>query len=390
MLQQKPADIFLKNQSHWRRVFSRKAEIEHSIRCLFSPLNIYLWIHGIGFDRSTRYARRYSIKMAISIILLAVAEGNHALIVYRFAVDLFTANQEALKNIVLLLSLVFLNFILRYLFFTRRQQLNDITQKLATIYSQVSSNRKIIFKCRVKFISMLLFSDIIFIIYVSLFFYVHADEYSNEELRYGHIKSPYAVPMIIAVSLVWFWSYIHVAASAQFYSVCLVLKETLQAFKWKLCNSAESELQILSQFYCHITASVLEINKYLHPHVLTTLAYLLVRSFAQLYALMISTEKILWVHLFDTIICLSYILIICFSASSVVNADAEIKLIIQMLSVNQHSTPNTAVFLQSMREAFVGFKILDSIVIDTSFIFTAVGSLLTYGVLLATFSITKT
>lgn len=78
--------------------------------------------------------------------------------------------------------------------------------------------------------------------------------------------------------------------------------------------------------------------------------------------------------------------IICLFASSTSKAGLEFKRSVYTHLVQAHERWKSFLLVVKMNESFVEFKLLDSLVIDKNLILAAVGSIVTYGIIITTFN----
>jgi hypothetical protein len=165
--------------------------------------------------------------------------------------------------------------------------------------------------------------------------------------------------------------------------ICFVLKDTFKnLMEMSLINRMRSD--ILVKIYNETVDITKNVNEIFHAMIFVTVVETLIRVFKEAYSIIFMGTGILWTRSIRVTFDYSRILVICFSASMVTNAALEAKYEIRkMMTRLPFESRETFTMLYDF---FPGLTILDSIVIDRSFVLTVSGILVTYGILIATFN----
>lgn len=360
-------------------------------KSLFSLISIYLWIHGIGFDRTACCSKCCCLRIAASLLLLILVDGIAIYWTYRkleWLPSLVDTHAGKIITTVLIFRInIIFAYILRYLFYSRRNALNDVTKKLDRLYAKVSSDEKSIDAFKLRLIAMMVINDG-FYIYLECCTVNNLKKSLRETFSFAGIPYPYAIPIFcISYIIDTVFALVYAAVSAYFCTICFVLKQTLTEFNRRLQASTENDIFYLSLFCHELTAVISDINRCLHPLLVAAFTFICTKVFAQFHSsiLYVSDDNLSLLFIADVLLSFSHLLWISLSASSVIAADSEVKLSVHKLYTKKHSKSNSIYLLQILNNTFQEFKILDSVVIDRSFIFRTVGGLLTYGMLVATF-----
>lgn len=190
-------------------------------------------------------------------------------------------------------------------------------------------------------------------------------------------------------SFLYAWWFVHLAVPSYFCAACHVLGETLSALGGKLEACPEEDLQELCGAYRDVTAALARVNEALHALVLSAFASILTTTFRFSYTLIFSprSEDNAVLGTVNILNVFSWFVVMCLSASTVTDADAGVQSAVQKWLLKKHRRPDSERFLSAAREPFRGFRLLDSIVVDSGLVMSADGCLFTYGMLVATFNV---
>lgn len=209
--------------------------------------------------------------------------------------------------------------------------------------------------------------------------------YAREGGYYGYIPPPFADSAIIVSYILSDWCAMTHFIPALFCCLCFVLKKILQGFKLKLLKMDRRSSDRFYHTYSEILRVISTTNKYFSEMLVITFTVLLVRVFHNTYVLLLSDPTKKAFRVTTILLCFVRFAIICISSASVKNAVSEIKHMALDILVDGRKCENIRLVLK-IKEDFDGFKLLDSLIIDRNLIFSAVGSLLTYGILIANIS----
>ena len=148
----------------------------------------------------------------------------------------------------------------------------------------------------------------------------------------------------------------------------------------------------MNQICAEITNVTTGINEAFHD--VTVLAFLifLARVFYNTYNIFVDKSmtgmEILY-RILKIILCLVRFAAVCIFASSASKAGSEFKRIMYDLDVKTDERGKLLTLLMKINDQFVEFKLLDSLKLDKNLIFAAFGSLVTYGIIIATFNVNQ-
>lgn len=100
-----------------------------------------------------------------------------------------------------------------------------------------------------------------------------------------------------------------------------------------------------------------------------------------------ASEYLLLYRILNIIVCFIRFLVICIFASCTSKAGSELKRSIYDVEVQNNDRWKYFRLINKINDKFVEFKLLDSLVLDKNLILAAVRSLVTYGIIIATFNI---
>lgn len=187
-----------------------------------------------------------------------------------------------------------------------------------------------------------------------------------------------------------FWGVIAPFIPIYYCCFCLILKITLHGFKYKLQKVSNIDFDTLDQTCVEIINLTSDINESFHDILLLVFIMLFLNIFNNVYTILIqssSTGIALVYRIWNTLIHFTRFVIICLFASSTSKAGFELK-----RSIYNHVSETSErwkcfLLVKKISESFVEFKFLDSLVLDKNFILASIGSIVTYGIIIATFNI---
>lgn len=186
------------------------------------------------------------------------------------------------------------------------------------------------------------------------------------------------------------WGSLTLFIPIYFYCFCFVLKQRINGFKKKVEKERNVDLNSLREICTEISNLTSDINKALHDILLTAFVILLGSVFYHTYSILIEksmTEYMLLYRISNLVIYFVRFAAICSFASSTSEAGSELKKSIYDFDVKNGDRWKFFRLFIRINEKFVEFKLLDSLVIDKNLILAAMGSLVTYGIIIATFNI---
>lgn len=336
----------------------------------FEPLNLYFWVHLIGFEHGLDWKRNYRMKSMLSIILAVCVEilSIHTHI-QRFRVIHISETKISKSSIAYIISYI-LELMLRILMYMNRKKLNPINRKLIMIYDKATAGQTI--NLKFKLISVLIANDIIKISLILI--------YCNFKCFFSS-RALQAIIMFLSI-----WTLLSDVMPIIFCYYCQITLNILREIKKKLFIKKKVCVQKFYFMYDEFTETVAELNDLFQPVIFITFSSLLTWIFYDSYTLIFqnpSIDRNNLLHLVPIITIIIHFVrfvVICYYSSLVTKNACEVR-----DKIFSFSCYATSVMLKNHNK-FVGFTVLDSIVINKSLILASVGTLVTYGMLIATFS----
>lgn len=351
----------------------------------FSPYIIYLWLHFVGFTTKVHFSRSNFRFIFISVILCVLNEGLTAIIILPKLLQLNEVTQNRQNTIELVSEIG--ELYVRILVIMKRRHLLSIVEKVAEIY--VNGTKKNLIKFERTIIIVLFMSEGYYYVR-GILKYLDADfhmNYLGDRFYFDFIKSRYASTLTYVCTELHHKNMLSPFVLYYFSGICYVLKHILMNFKEKLIITWNVNLSSLSIEYNRIMRIISSINKIMHNMLATSIFILIVWVFYASYIVLFTNPDSLPKRI--SIIMLLVIAFIQFSiacifGSSVIEAVNDVNDAILDFRVTQCESLN--LFLRANRK-FDGFTLFGRIVIDKILILSTLGSLLTYGILIATFNV---
>ena len=182
-----------------------------------------------------------------------------------------------------------------------------------------------------------------------------------------------------------YWKNTGICTAAYFAFIWDVLKQILLQLE-KEINSADSKTETLIEMFNEVLDVKKEVNEVFNNMILVTFINSFVAVFHHLLHFIFNTNATIWIHMYRLIAVIWYslpFLTICLCSSCVIRSGNNFKYSLEKCRKEELMIiQSSAIFNQ---HSFT-FTILDSIIIDKSLILSAGGALLSYGILMATFS----
>lgn len=344
--------------------------IRETINNIFGGVNMHLWLHFIGSDFGCkRYENRYKSKFILSIALAFIAELIY--LCYQIErLQLFTRKTYIFeKRELVLLAVFILELFLRILLYKNRYKLHVINRRLSKIYLKISQGNRINFKNKILLI--LLIND-----FVNIATVTYAITVNNLHISLDKIHT-------LALRMFWSWNEMTVVIPIYFCNYCFMLNTVLNEMKTHLTHKRNIDVHLFYDIYNKTSNLIHFIDEVFHGMLLITFTVLLGWIFHDVYKLTFSKVKtsteMSFLILFPSLHFI-HITVICLYASSVTKLSTKVKDLIFLL--RSDVTP-LVLKLQCKDSAFT---LLDSIRIGKRLIISLIGSLITYGMLLATFN----
>lgn len=351
-------------------------ELQYIKKCTHILQTMFL-LHGINFSIGKKIR-------VVSILLSVFYETNAWLYFY---ITYLTDDMSKTRN----QTRMIINFIFHTLEFAQRLYLFKVDRKLVKLISRflklyfeigtTYSARKLNFTLSaVTFINTMLK-----ILIYACMYQIIVDDPSFNNLKILNTEINY--PMI-SVYITYFcvvWKTTTPCIAVYFYVMCSLLKSTFKITQ-KLALQYGHATEPCISIYDKTLKVATELNDIFQLLFYLTFTISLGSVFYGAFNIMGNKNIInLTYRLFSLSLYLITFLTICLSASSVLNSSKNTKRVF----FNLGNTKIMKKYPTEVYDEFLGFKILDSVIIDKSFILSSFGALLTYGVMIATFNQTK-
>lgn len=365
----------------------KKQKIANDVVDNFSPFNIYLWLHFVGFTTKVELSRRSLKILFISIIFSILNEGFTVIIIVS---KLLQLKEMALnRKIMIELFSEIGELYVRILVIIKRRQLISLVEEVAEIYADEEKNNRIKFKAIL--IAILLLSECYYFIRAVLNFSdvdFHLYPYLGDTFYFEFIKYRYSSTLFYICNHLHHVNMLTPFVIQYFCCICYVLKQTSVNFKQKLIVSQNIDVSSLSQ-YNRIIKVISLVNKVMHNMLAAALFLLIVWMFYASYIIVFTKQestpkRIAIFMLFSSTF--TQFSSVCIFESSVIDAVNDLNDYIFDLPLRVSHDSNLPFLLKANRK-FNGFTLFRQIVIDKILILSAFGSLLTYGILIATFNV---
>lgn len=359
----------------------------------FFPINMYLWIHFIGFSGGLRCKRKEVISTMVSFLFAVINEGLYLHALFS-TLKSITLSSTINKTEVIMTIMLLLEICVRILFYHKRKYFNILTRRIGKIYVKVAKGDIINFKFKLSLI--LLISDFYLIILLTLKFIEmdpkHRAKDIGDDFYFGLLSNPHSSRIFCLTMFIMNWNSMFGIIPVYFSCYCFILTDILVKVKRNISNRMCYEFDSFTLIYNEITNLISLVNKTFHVLLTISFCELLLWIFYEFYLLIFtkifSQVGIIYRFMF-LISCMLRFAIACICASGVTKAAEELKNILYKLPQNVPLCKSFP-FLLSVHDKFVGFKLLDTFTIGKSLILSSAGSLVTYGIMIATFHVNVT
>lgn len=354
-------------------------EEQYIKKCIYILKTMFL-LHGINFSigKKTRI---------ISILLSVFYETNAWLYFY---VTYLTDDMSKTKN----QTRMTINFVFHTLEFLQRLYLQKINRQLMTLmnrflklHSRVGSIYNTRNISRVLITITFINTALKILIYSCIHQIIsHHSSFNNLKIFNTEINYP-----MISVYITYFcvvWKTTTPCIAVCFYVMCSLLKTVLIKIQ-KLVLQYGQDVESCISIYNKTLEITTELNNIFQLLFYFTFTISLGSIFYSAFNIM-GDNRIFNItyRFFSLSLYLITFLTICLSASSLSNSSKNTKRILLKIG-NTKWKKRMKMYVTEVYDEFVGFKILDSIIIDKNFIMSSFSVLLTYGVMIATFNQTK-
>lgn len=369
-----------------------KSQNLESVEKLFNILFIYFWIHGLGLPIERESEFKYKLLKFLSVAVSLLFEASNILFFIIKFKDSDISNTKNLVNAAVALTYFSLSLIQRYYLFSRRQKLKNVIDELADMSSRIKLTSKLLRKL----IFLLVITDAILILTVYTSVTVEISPLCEEQklsvveqtkpnktlvegltLSEGSCQS--YIQWLPIIMFIVIWKNTAMNVTIFFNLMCSVLANILLGLK-ALFSSATQNDEALIEIYNEFLDIMRAVIDIFSDMLLCTSIASLSFTFFHAYYILFTGSLAFYEtasRILRLTICVSTFVSMCIFASYAQNADVNVRLAIEVKNQD---------FSKKLRSKFKGFRLLDSILIDKSLILSAVGVLLTYGVMTATFN----
>lgn len=371
-------------------MFRRKSE--NKMDKIPTLLNIYLCLHGLACAVRFKWTCKNLILFFASTLFMVINEVNKLYRIFARFVDKDYSLRKRNEN--LLTIIMILECLLRILFFLKRDKLNLILHRMVKIFYAVAPHK--ISKYRYILILMLIINDI-YIIATALSFYLSMDPphifpYLGNNFTYGYISAPTSTPLFYLSVFLQIWGFANPFIPIYFCFICSVFMQIIHGFKNKLQKVKDTDYNSLDQICTKVLKLTSDINAVFHDILLVEFIILLGSVLKNTYSILLEEslmEFVLVERISNTVVYFIRFVMICVFASTASKAGLELKNSILSYVAKSHERWKSLLLVIKINESFVEFKLLDSLVLDKNLVLAAVGSIVTYGIIIATFNVRK-
>lgn len=337
-------------------------DLEDSI----SLMNVYLWIHGVGFTEIFSWKKKSLLNWTFSIFLLFLFDG---LTLYGVANNF----KNGLERKDIFFSLLVLSqLLIRFQMSFKRIKMQSIYQLIVDLYARISRRKQL--NLKIKLLTVLILYDslmigVIYIIYK--IFYPRIPLY----------QKIYDLPFM--------WGSVSSAMSIYFCILCYILTELLKEFK-NLCTERPYDIKYHFHAFTEITTLIEMVNSSFHNLILTLLVSSWWWLFHELYRLVFTYNLFdveVTFRLLESFLNAMRFGSVCFFASSMKNTASKIKEVVYELQIKATDWESQRLAWK-LRDTDISFKFFNSIPIDANLVISSMQSFMTYGILIATFNLT--
>lgn len=346
----------------------------------FAHLNIYLWMHGVGFSNKFRWVRKNILTFVLSSVCAFISIACE---VYdTFAA--FYASEHISKFQVIVATISFVNVLQRVILYTRRRKLNWLIRRISVLYVTQAECNQTCWKMRLSVI-LLMFDSLYLVSFLTINYILRLD-YFYRKFPYGIIPPPHGWRVYKLFNFLIYWTNTNPSITFYFCYVCVVLKQTFDTLKQKLKRDMNVNDHHMVQIISNVINLSSQINNVFHQ--------LLTTSFLSIFLLLLLTfHYILYnginvtigIFLFLPSFCYALCLFsICIISSTITKEIIEIK---EHLQTRNIETTEHIRFLIDETAKFKGFTLCDSTPIDNKLLLSGVQAFFTYSVFLAILNI---
>ena len=361
--------------------------VTKSIQEIMKLLDTYLCLHGLTCMAKFKWTCKNFVLFCVSKLFIVINVINHIFFLFIRCLALLKSSHSG-RDYIIFVTISLMEFFLMLLFFSKRSELKDLIRFMVKIYPITKSHS--ILKIKKVIILMLLLNDI-FILLIS-FSYI-GDKISEQNFEYlKELKiSPHFFSILHACIFMDMWGYITPYIPIYFCCFCYVFRKIILELNEKFSKQALVKFDLIDEMYKKVLLLNTNINKTFHTMVFTTILIISGRLLYHTYSIVFSRSfmgSVNLVYRFANIVfSLTRFLIICVFAASVSAAANEFKNSVHDVPMKMNERWKYLRVAMKMNENFIGFKLLDSVKVDKSLFIALLGSLMSYGIIIATFNV---
>lgn len=372
-----------------KHVSSNQSRISYSkdVFKIHALLNTYLRFHGLATAGKCEMSCKNLVLFAISTIFIVINEISRLYYMIHILVQLFFSKNKRSESV--LTVLVILDYLLRILFFTKRNKLADVTRRMKKLYSAIIP--QINSRCAINLTLMLIINDICSLFAISYIFIQPNSSFIIEHANnfvFRYLSASISKVLIYFSIFMDLWGSVIPFIPVYFCCFCFALEQIINKFKKLLQKN--SNFYYLNEVYAELLNLTPDINEVFHDMLLLVIIIQLGFVFFHSYNMLTgktSVEFLLTYRIPMIVITFIRFVIICMFASSVSKAGSELRRNITNVHVKDDDRWEYLRLAIKTNENFVEFKLLDSLVIDRNLILSSVGSIVSYGIIIATFNV---
>lgn len=364
------------------------ANIKKSINEIMLIFNTYLCFHGftriIKFQISLRNIFSFTFS---TVFMIIIGINNIYSLFARFEYLLRSKNTN--RDAIVITIIMVLEYLLQILFFLKRNELKQLTQCMANIYPAVASKR--IFRFKRNIILVLLTNDIYILSVIFAYFSAFSFLYDNNGV-YGFLQPPLSGPVFYISIVMDMWAHVTPFITIYFCCFCFAFKKIILGLKEKFSKKDAVNFDNMNKAYNDVLTFNSTFNKTFHNMLLVVFVILSGRLFYSTYNLVFKKSLMVSHIIFRLLNIFNYfcrLILICTFASSLSKVASEFRNFVHDIPVKEKESWKYLRLIIKMNENFIGFKLLDSVTLDKSLIVVATGSLITYGIMIATFNVSS-
>lgn len=373
--------------AHTNAIPEKKRGNCQCIKCSFSLIFKAFLLHFCSYNVNFS-----SVRSLFMFIISLACDAYIIIIIIRpwFIID--TTNVKNVKVHVFRSFCFLCGLMFRFLLHKKGHKLEHVVHQISKIHSVVCSHKRLYFRNKIVFALVL---SIIYNLSLSAFLYFfiidqpNGSTYSYPEIFFIRLESTVIKTVISSVIfslLYWFVFSIPVVLCIYFHFVCYVLTQTLKNCIYSIEKKKSDTIRSLLMKK-DIFDMLSKVIQKLHALLLYLSAFTVTLSFFTLYQALfdpVYNMNVFFPALFSLIGNFSSFIVICFSSSSVTNSYTSLRHACQRLLLQNYKDEDIVLILIICKKKHLGFTLLDSVTIDKSLAADVLGTMLTYGIIIAT------